>query len=95
MMGKARRGSPTAHVVGGDVSSSGALSRALQERFHFTRMESLVASSLADGMTYQEIADERKVSYHTVHTHVKAIHKKTGVRSNTRLLALIRKESSK
>ncbi len=58
-------------------------------RFHFTRMESVVAAALADGLTYKEIARRFRVSYHTVHTHVKAIHEKTGVGNNGRLLALM------
>jgi len=55
-------------------------------------MESVVACGLADGLTYEEIADRCCVSYHTVHSHVNAIHQKVGVSSNARLLALIRKE---
>jgi DNA-binding NarL/FixJ family response regulator len=55
-------------------------------------MESVVACAVADGLTYEEIADRCCVSYHTVHSHVNAIHQKVGVSSNTRLLALIRKE---
>jgi len=58
-------------------------------------MEGLVACALADGLTYQEIADGNRISYHTVHSHVKAIHRKAGVSSNTRLLALIRRENWK
>jgi DNA-binding CsgD family transcriptional regulator len=59
------------------------------ERFGFTRMESVVARALADGLTYKEIAKRFNVSYHTVHSHVKAIHEKAGVGNNGRLLALI------
>jgi DNA-binding NarL/FixJ family response regulator len=55
-------------------------------------MEAVVACALADGLTYEEIANRCCVSYHTVHSHVNAIHQKVGVSSNARLLALIRKE---
>jgi DNA-binding CsgD family transcriptional regulator len=55
-------------------------------------MEAVVARALTDGLTYREIAEGFRLSYHTVHSHVKAIHQKTGVSSNVRLLALIRKE---
>ena len=59
------------------------------ERFGFTRVEAVVAGALADGLTYKEIAKRFGVSYHTVHSHVKAIHEKAGVGNNGRLLALI------
>lgn len=52
-------------------------------------METIVTALLADGFSYAEIAARCVVSYHTVHSHVKAIHDKTGVHSTARLLALI------
>ena len=52
-------------------------------------MEAIVAAMLADGLSYAEVAARCRVSYHTVHSHVKTIHDKTGVRSTARLLALI------
>jgi DNA-binding CsgD family transcriptional regulator len=69
-----------------------SLAGVLRERFGLSRMEAVVACGLADGLTYEEIADRCSVSYHTIHSHVNAIHQKVGVSSNTRLLALIRKE---
>jgi DNA-binding CsgD family transcriptional regulator len=76
----------------GKVSPASSLAGALRERFGLSRMEAVVACALADGLTYEEIADRCCISYHTVHSHVNAIHQKVGVSSNTRLLALIRKE---
>ena len=58
-------------------------------RLGLTRMQAVVAAALADGLTYKEIAKRFGVSYHTVHTHVKAIHEKTGIGNNGQLLALI------
>ena len=55
----------------------------------FTRTETVVAAALTEGLTYKEIARRFGVSYHTVHSHVKAIHEKAGVGNNGRLLALI------
>jgi DNA-binding CsgD family transcriptional regulator len=75
-----------------EVGAGSELAAALSERFALTRMEAVVACGLADGLTYEEIADRCGISYHTVHSHVKAIHHKVGVSSNTRLLALIRKQ---
>lgn len=80
----------------GDEDNAGSpLSGAMRERFGLTRMEALVACALADGLTYEEIAERHRISYHTVHSHVKAIHEKAKVTSNARLLALIRKEGWK
>ena len=62
----------------------------LRRRFSFTRSEASVALLITEGLTYAEIAQRLGVSYHTVHTHVKAIHAKARVSSNGRLLALIR-----
>jgi DNA-binding NarL/FixJ family response regulator len=55
-------------------------------------MEALVAVVLAEGLSYVEAAQLCHVSYHTVHSHVKAIHEKTGVHSKGRLAALIRSQ---
>ncbi len=76
----------------GEVGAGSSLAATLRERFGLSRMEAVVACALADGLTYEEIADRCCVSYHTVHSHVNAIHQKVGVSSSTRLLALIRKE---
>lgn len=78
-----------------EALAASALATALRERFGFTRMEAAVACALAEGLTYAETAERCRVSYHTVHSHVKNIHQKAGVPSNVRLLALIRKESWK
>jgi len=61
----------------------------LRRRFSLTRSEAIIALLLTDGLSYGEIAEHLGVSYHTVHTHVKAIHEKARVKSNGRLLALI------
>ena len=52
-------------------------------------MQAIVAAMLGDGLSYAEVAASCQVSYHTVHSHVKVIHEKTGVRTTARLLALI------
>lgn len=53
-----------------------------------TRREAVVLGKLAEGLSYAEIAASLAISYHTVHTHIKSLHQKAGVRSNARLLAL-------
>lgn len=87
---KGQQTRPTGHLS--QISTGSSLAATLRERFGLSRMEAVVACGLADGLTYDEIADRCCISYHTVHSHVNAIHQKVGVSSNTRLLALIRKE---
>jgi DNA-binding CsgD family transcriptional regulator len=62
----------------------------LRRLYSLTASEARVAILLTEGLSYAEAAERLGVSYHTVHTHVKAIHEKADVRSNGRLLALIR-----
>ena len=80
-LGATASGKPEEPVVAG--------LRRLSERFGFTPMEAIVALALAEGLTYKEIARRYRISFHTVHTHVKALHEKARVSSNGRLLALI------
>jgi DNA-binding CsgD family transcriptional regulator len=61
----------------------------LRRRFSFTRSEAEIALLLAHGLSYGEIAERLGVSYHTVNTHIKAIHQKAGVSTTGRLLALL------
>ena len=63
--------------------------RQLTSWLSLTPMEGRVAESVLDGLTYAEIAGRFGISYHTVHAHIKAIHRKAGVRTNARLVALV------
>ena len=56
----------------------------------FTKAEVGIALKLLEGLSYGEIAQKLGISYHTVHTHIKAIHEKAGVSTTGRLTALIR-----
>ena len=62
----------------------------LRARFAFTKTEAEVAVALVEGLSYGEIAKKLGVSYHTIHTHVKAIHTKANVATTGQLIALIR-----
>jgi DNA-binding CsgD family transcriptional regulator len=62
----------------------------LKARFGLTSAETRVALLVANGLSYAEIAGELGISSHTVHTHVKEIHRKLAVHSNGRAAALIR-----
>jgi DNA-binding NarL/FixJ family response regulator len=49
--------------------------------------ESEVLELLAKGFLYKEIADQMKVSYATVHTHIRHVYEKLHVRSRTEAVA--------
>jgi DNA-binding CsgD family transcriptional regulator len=66
------------------------LSADLRSSFGLTRTEAVVAALLTEGLAYSEIAEELHISYNTVHTHAKAIHRKAAVPTTGRLTALIR-----
>ena len=62
----------------------------LRQRFGLTPSEASVAMLVADGLMYSEIAERLAISPHTVHTHIKEVHRKLEVHSNGRAAALIR-----
>jgi len=62
----------------------------VRARFGLTATETRVAVLVADGLMYAEIAEALSISPHTVHTHVKEIHRKLQVHSNGRAAVLIR-----
>ena len=67
-----------------------SLEKLLRERYELTRSEAEVARHIAEGLGYSEVAELLGISYHTVHSHVKSIHSKTGFRSTGKLSVLIR-----
>ncbi len=89
----ARKGHPEPKGSTGRTSDEVAKidSLIVGRRLSLTPAEARVASALTEGLSYNEIAERLGLSYHTVHTHVKAIHIKAGVATNGRLLALLRK----
>lgn len=66
----------------------------LRRRFELTPTECAVAAKLLDGHTYQEIASRLGMSVHTVHSHIKAIHRKADVRSSLQFVTRFRMETS-
>jgi len=63
----------------------------LKARFGLTAAEARVAFAVADGLSYAEIGEALGISSHTVHTHIKEIHRKLQVHTNLRAAALIRR----
>ena len=63
------------------VAAAGTGSSSLSPR------EAEVLDLLAKGFLYKEIADQMKVSYATVHTHIRHVYEKLHVRSRTEAVA--------
>lgn len=58
---------------------------AQKRKLPLTQTEWKVAELLNDGLTYQSIADEMMISYHTVKNHVQNIFSKCGIRNRYQL----------
>lgn len=61
------------------------------EDLPLTQTERKVAELLSDGLTYQAIADELVISYHTVKNHVQNIYSKCGITSRFQLYKVLKK----
>jgi len=59
-------------------------------RTRLTAREWMIANALAQGMSYNEIAEQFNISFHTVASHVKSILRKTEQSSSRRVAAIIR-----
>lgn len=59
-------------------------------REKLTPREWSIASALAEGMSYDEMAERFQISFHTVASHVKSILRKTEQSSSRRVAAMIR-----
>ena len=81
----------TARELGGRKTrveaSAEPLHAELRRRFELTPTECAVAVELLGGKTYQAIARSLGVSVHTVHSHVKAIHRKADVTSSLQFVS--------
>jgi DNA-binding CsgD family transcriptional regulator len=60
----------------------------LARRFGLSRAEAAVAHLLLQGLKYREAATRLGVSLHTVHSHVKAVHRKAGVSTTLQFVTL-------
>jgi DNA-binding CsgD family transcriptional regulator len=61
----------------------------LIRRFGLTKTEAIVAEHLLRGFNYECAARRLGISPHTIHAHVKAIHRKAGVSTTLELSALL------
>jgi DNA-binding NarL/FixJ family response regulator len=77
-------GSPmTSHIARKVVASFQQLSNPVHEYEKLSLREQEVLDCLAKGYLYREIAERLKISYATVHTHIRHIYEKLHVRSRT------------
>lgn len=61
----------------------------IQTAYSFTAKESEIVELLRQGLSYNEIAEKLKISYHTVNHHIKSIYHKMDVNSKSKLIAEI------
>ncbi len=68
-----------------DISNKKILEATLQARFCLSRREIDITYCIIAGMSYGEIAEELFISKQTVHTHIKNIYRKLGVKNKLEL----------
>jgi len=76
---------PNFMVILSDLSDEKKLETTLQARFQLTRRELDVIHYLTRGLSDDEIGEKLCISRQTVHTHIKNIYKKLGVKSRIEL----------
>ena len=76
---------PNFIVTLSDLSDEKKLEAALQDRFQLSRRELDVIYYLTRGLSDDEIGEKLCISRQTVHTHIKNIYKKLGVKSRIEL----------
>jgi len=82
-------GSPmTGHIARKVVASFRKITQPKHDYEKLSIREQQVLDWLAQGRTYQEIADALSISYTTVNTHIRHIYEKLHVRSRTQAVAM-------
>jgi DNA-binding NarL/FixJ family response regulator len=82
-------GSPmTSHIARKVVASFQNISKPSHDYEKLSLREQQVIDWLAQGYTYQEIADSLKITYATVHTHIRHIYEKLHVCSRTEAVSV-------
>jgi DNA-binding NarL/FixJ family response regulator len=70
------------------VASFQKVTKSVQEYEKLSAREKQVLGLLAKGLLYQEIAENLKITYATVHTHVRHVYEKLRVRSRTEAVTI-------
>lgn len=82
-------GSPmSSHIARKVVASFQKITNPSHDYEKLSLREQQVIDWLAQGHTYQEIADALKISYATVHTHIRHIYEKLHVQSRTEAVTI-------
>ena len=82
-------GSPmSSHIARKVVASFQKVSTPVREYEKLSTREQQVLDYLAKGFLYREIAENLKITYATVHTHVRHIYEKLQVRSRTEAVTI-------
>jgi DNA-binding CsgD family transcriptional regulator len=76
---------PNFMVTLSDLTDKNRLENTLQARFHLSRREVDIVYCVVADMSYREIAEKLYISKLTVHTHIKNIYRKLGVRDKMEL----------
>jgi DNA-binding CsgD family transcriptional regulator len=72
-----------------DLTGKNTLESTLQNRFHLSRREIDIIYCIITDMSYEETAEKLYISKLTVHTHMKNIYRKLGVRNKIELYRCI------
>jgi len=76
-----------------DLNNKKRLAATLQARLHLSRREIDIVYGIIAGMSYGEIAEELYISKLTVHTHIKNIYRKLGVKNKIELFRCVQSTS--
>lgn len=74
------------------INNSKKPSSSIQLTYSLTMKENEIVELLRQGLSYNEIAEKLKISYHTVNHHIKNIYNKMDVNSKSKLIAEINKD---
>ncbi|MGD0780068.1 MAG: helix-turn-helix transcriptional regulator [Dehalococcoidales bacterium] len=85
---------PQFMVTLSDLTSENTLEAALQTKFHLTRREVDIVYCIMADMSYGEIAEKLYISKLTVHTHIKNIYRKLGIKNKIELFKCVQSPSS-
>jgi DNA-binding CsgD family transcriptional regulator len=77
-----------------DLTSENTSEAALQSKFHLTRREVDIVYCIMADMSYGEIAEKLYISKLTVHTHIKNIYRKLGIKNKIELFKCVQSLSS-
>jgi DNA-binding CsgD family transcriptional regulator len=84
---------PSFMVTFSDFTDEKKLEVTLQSRFQLSRRELDVTHYLVRGLSDNEIGEKLYISRQTVHTHIKNIYRKLGVKSRIELYRIVTQES--